>query len=168
MTTKQTAANNAMLKLIKKNCNKTIYGMCLETMHTHGAETVLIILRRFFKNADEVYGAFVETKAKATQYANKIGWSDVEPFEVVKVISTKTMEIRRMDAMLDPTWKPEIIPGGFVGHCVNQHTQRYTITSNVIAPIVRIRLNSKGQWKDAGGNKYNVEDAPRKFYDYNF
>ena len=35
------------------------------------------------------------------QYANHIAYSDVNPFEVVKVISDKTIEIREMDAVED-------------------------------------------------------------------
>jgi hypothetical protein len=31
-------------------------------------------------------------------YANHYGYSDITPFEVVKVISDKTIEVREMDA----------------------------------------------------------------------
>jgi len=53
------------------------------------------------------------------KYANLYGYSDVHPYEVVRVISEKTIEIRAMNASRDPNWKPEIIPGGFAGHCIN-------------------------------------------------
>ena len=101
------------------------------------------------------------------KYANQFGYSDVSPNEIVRAVSAITLEIRAMRAERDPEWKPEIIPGGFAGHCVNQHEQRWIITSDLNAPVIRIRLGKKG-WKDRHGNRYNVSDSPRKFYDYNF
>ena len=119
------------------------------------------------------------------KYANEIGYSDVRPYEVVKVVSDKTIEIRAMNAERDPNWKPEIIPGGFSGHCVNQSSQKWIITSDLEAPVFRIRYSKKhsyveraghNNWEptevrcfaDAGGSKYKLSDEPRKFYDYNF
>ena len=100
-------------------------------------------------------------------YANKLGYSDVEPYEVIRAVSGITLEIRHMNSVRDPEWKPEIIPGGFAGHCVNQHEQRWIITSDPSARVIRIRLGKKG-WKDKHGNRYSVSDSPRKFHDYNF
>ena len=59
-----------------------------------------------------------------TQFANHIGYSDVNPFEVVKVISDKTIEIRAMDAERDDSVKLDFIPGGFSAHCANQSEQK--------------------------------------------
>ena len=100
------------------------------------------------------------------KYANKIGYSDVEPFEVVGTITEKTLDIRQMDAR---NIKPAtmVAPGGFVGHFDNS-TQEWEITSNVGFQIVRIRQNKKGEWKDKNGNLYQIGDKPRKVYDYNF
>ena len=50
---------------------------------------------------------------KSKRYANMIGYTDVSPHEIVKRISDKTIEIRSMDAELDPSWKREVHPGGF-------------------------------------------------------
>lgn len=102
------------------------------------------------------------------KYANRIDYTDVHPFEVVKVISEKTLEIRRMDAKLDPNWKPEIHPGGFVGNCSNQNDQKYTYSSVEDAPTIRIRKHSNGKWYDKNKSRYSLADAPRKFHDYNF
>ena len=95
-----------------------------------------------------------------------IGYSDRTPFEVVKIISDKTLEVRRMDAAIDPDWKPDFHVGGVMGHTANQHEQKWTITSNPSNDVVRIRLGKKG-WKDAYRNKYSVGKA-EKFFDYNF
>lgn len=95
-----------------------------------------------------------------------IGYSDRTPFEVVKVVSDKTLEVRRMDAVLDPDWKPDFHVGGFMGHTANQNEQKWNLTSNPSNDVLRIRLGKKG-WKDANGDKYSVGKAV-KFFDYNF
>ena len=101
------------------------------------------------------------------KYANMHGYSDIQPFEIVKVISEKTIEVRMMSAVLDPSWKPNIIPGGFAGHCVNQQTQKWIYTSDESAPVIRCRLRKDGYFHSAYG-KHVLAEAPRKFYDYNF
>jgi len=73
-----------------------------------------------------------------------------------------------MDVKLDPNWLMDISIGGFVGHVNNNETQRYSYSSNEENPLVAIRLNKKGQWKDKYGNVYVVNALPIKFYDYNF
>lgn len=101
------------------------------------------------------------------KFANLHGYSDVYPCEIVRVISDKTIEVRRMNATLDPSWKPNIIPGGFVGHCINQSEQTYTYESVPDAPVLRIRKGKNG-WKDANGSRFVLNDHPIRFYDYNF
>jgi len=101
-------------------------------------------------------------------YANKIGYSDVNPYEVVRVISDKTIEVRAMNAERDKSVELDFQVGGFFAHCSNQNEQKWFITSNEDAPVIRIRLNKKGDWKDKGGSRYVLADEPRKFYDYNF
>lgn len=101
-------------------------------------------------------------------YANQYGWSDVNPFEVVKVISDKTIEVREMDAERDESVKLDWAVGGFAGHCINQRDQKWFITSNEQNPVVRIRLSKNGVWKDKHGRKFDLSDKPVRFYDYNF
>lgn len=102
----------------------------------------------------------------ANKYANKIGHSDVYPFEVVKEVSEKTLEVRAMEAInVQPATM--VAPGGFVGHFDNS-TQKWSIVSNHDNPVIKIRQNKKGEWKDKNGGVYLIADEPRKFYDYNF
>lgn len=101
------------------------------------------------------------------KFMNYRGWTDVEPFEIVKVVSDKTVVVRPMKAELDPSWQREVSPGGFAGHTVNNHEQKWIITSDPQAPEHRVRLGKKG-WKDAHGGYYSLSDSPRKFHDYNF
>lgn len=103
----------------------------------------------------------------STKYANLHGYTDVRPFEVVRVISGMTIELREMNAKLAEGEKPEFIPGGFAGHCTNQRILKYDITSNPEAPVIRARLRKNGQWHSKLG-RHVISDAPRYFYDYNF
>lgn len=102
-----------------------------------------------------------------SQFCNLHGYSDVTPFEIVRIISDKTIEIREMDA--ERAFTPEIIPGGFAGHCTNntESQQQWVITSNTERPVIRARLQKDGSWKSELG-KHKLSDKPRKFYDYNF
>ena len=100
-------------------------------------------------------------------YANHHMYSDVDPYEIVRVISDKTIEIREMKAERDDSVKLEFHVGGFSAHCSNQSEQKWIITSDETAPVKRIRLGKRG-WKDAHGGRYNLADKPRKFHDYNF
>lgn len=101
------------------------------------------------------------------KYANQYGWSDVNPFEVVRVVSDKTIEVREMDADRDESVKLDWVVGGFAGVCVNQRDQKWFIKSNAANPVIRIRLGKKG-WRDANGRRFDLADEPIKFYDYNF
>ena len=100
-------------------------------------------------------------------YANQYGYSDVTPFEVIRVISDKTIEIREMDAERDDSVKMEFHVGGFSAHCSNQRDQKWFIKSDETAPVIRIRLGKNG-WKDKHGRRFALADEPVKFYDYNF
>jgi hypothetical protein len=102
------------------------------------------------------------------KYAIRHGFTDVDPYEIVRVISDQTLEVRRMDSELDPEWTPEFLVGGFAGHCTNQHEQRWIFKSNPEHPTERIRLRKRGGWKDPYGTRFTLSDVPKKFYDYNF
>jgi len=100
-------------------------------------------------------------------FANHFGYSDVTPFEVVRVISDKTIEIREMKTERDESVELDFHVGGFSAHCSNQRDQKWIITSDETEPVIRIRLGKNG-WKDKHGRRFGLDDKPRKFYDYNF
>lgn len=104
-------------------------------------------------------------------YACRIGWTDRQAFEVTRVVSERTLEVRRLKATLlngVNSGQPDALqfsPGGFCGH--TSGTQRYSFEPDASNAVIRIRLGKKG-WKDAHGNRYSVGDEPREFYDFNF
>lgn len=101
-------------------------------------------------------------------YANRLGYTDVEPYEIVRWVSEKTIEVRAMKADRDPNWKMDFRPGGFCGTVVNQDEQKWIITSKPEARVFRIRLRKNGYWYDADGSRHVLAVKPIKFYDYNF
>lgn len=72
--------------------------------------------------------------------------SDRYPYEIIKVVSEQTLEIRAMEWAAVPGWKPDFTPGGFCGHIHNLHEQKFTYSSNPNGKTLRIRLNKKGRW----------------------
>ena len=101
-------------------------------------------------------------------YANLICYSDVFPFEVLAVSkSGKQITVRAMRAERDPAWEPEIVPGGFLGHYVNQSEQRWIITPNESGEPMKAHKRADGYYWSAFG-KHQLEAQPRAFYDYNF
>jgi len=109
-----------------------------------------------------------EKKAETMRFANHLGHTDVNPFEIVRRVSAKTLDIKPMTAVKDPNFKPEFVPGGFAAVCTNQYRQEWLITSNEDAPVKRIRLHKDGWFKGAHGERYRIAEHPVKFYDYNF
>ena len=93
-------------------------------------------------------------------------FTDVQPCTVIKR-TKKFVTVQMDDYKLNKDSKPEIIPGGFAGHCTNQKDQKWDIVSNKDVPTVRARLRKDGYYHSAHG-KHLLSESPRKFYDYNF
>ena len=102
------------------------------------------------------------------KFANHYGYSDVTPYEVVRVVSDKTIEVREMDSERDTSVEMKFAVGGFSAHCMNQHEQKWFIKSNAANPVVRIRLSTKKGWQDKHGRRFGLSEQPVRFYDYNF
>jgi len=103
------------------------------------------------------------------KYANFYGYSDVEPYEVVRVISPTTVEIRRMNTKLLNGGDLKFHIGGFSANCSNGDVQEYAYTSNTNAPIERIRWSkANNRWQQGRHTHFSMSEKPRKFHDYNF
>ena len=95
-------------------------------------------------------------------------YSDSTPWEVIRVVSPITLEIRAMKAEGGLKKNHVFIPGGFVGYVVDQHSaQEWKLSSDPEGEVIRIRLNKKGRWKLGKYRRFSVGTA-HKFYDYNF
>jgi len=103
------------------------------------------------------------------KYCNHSGYSDVEPYEVVRVISEQTVEIRKMRTV-QTKFPQEFHSGGFVGHYAdNRSGQEYDYFSDESYPIERVRWSKvNNRWQQGNYGKFYMSDTPYKHYDYNF
>jgi len=101
------------------------------------------------------------------KYANLYSHTDIHPHEITRTVSPKCLEIRLMLSKMDLSIDLGFEAGGFFGHCANQNRQKWTITSDNSAPVFRIRLGSQG-WKAVNGERFQLSEKPRRFYDFNF
>ena len=106
----------------------------------------------------------VVTFAHVSEYM----YSDVRAYEIIKVISDKTIEIRAMDVS-HSCEDLEFSPGGFVGHYHNQRDQKVTYKADPDAPTFRIRRKkgSVEKWV-SGSSRFGLTTEPYAFHDFNF
>ena len=115
-----------------------------------------------------------------------LGYSDVYPYEVIEVSkSGKKVKMRAMKSTLSPDWKPEVIVGGFAGHTVNNHSQKWIIDSDEDGSILEIShrtikcnphhnngVSKLSKWMPVGEKarvgQMVVGEGARRFHDYNF
>ena len=101
-------------------------------------------------------------------YCNLHCFTDVHPYEVVREVSEKCVEVRPMGHDLVKAPK-EFHPGGFNGHFSDNRAQEHHYWSIKGQPTVRVRWSeAKKQWQGLGGQRFVMAAQPRYFYDYNF
>ena len=94
--------------------------------------------------------------------------SDAHAYTVIKVSpSGKTITLQRDKVTLDPGFKPDFHPGGFVGHVANQHDQRWTYEADPDGGVTTARLTPRG-WKTPGSSRPDIRPGRREYYDWNF
>jgi hypothetical protein len=97
-------------------------------------------------------------------YWTEIGYSQSYPWvEVKRTAQTRTLAkviVKKAD-----DWKPEILPGGFCGHCTNQSEQFWEFDRIDHTKTVTISATKKG-WS-RHGTKF-IENRAVEFYDWNF
>ena len=97
-------------------------------------------------------------------------YSDVHPCTVIK--RTKKFVTVQMDNYkLNKEIRPNIIPGGFAGHCTNNRELQYDITRNEKGGLMKFGLRQDGTWCQCGDSSRNptaLGKGWRAFYDYNF
>lgn len=100
---------------------------------------------------------------KIRKYCNQYFHTDIEPWEVLEVITPKKVLIRKMDSVIKSAPK-EFHAGGFSGNFSDNDEQRWECKSNPENYTEVITLTKNG-W---GGGRFRMSDKPVKFYDYNF
>lgn len=94
-------------------------------------------------------------------------YTDADAYTII-ARTAKTITIQRDKATLKKDFKPEIVVGGFAGHCVNQDKQEYDYERDPKGETMVIRWSEKYQrWSAPKGYRY-VSLGRHEFYDYNF
>lgn len=117
------------------------------------------------------YAGRCQEKHQIRPFCYRRGYSDCEPFEVVRIVSENCVEIRALDAEQCPDWKAkqEWHAGGFAGHLANQRAQEWIFERNEANEVFKIRWHkARGCWGLGRHGEYRMCDEPYKFYDYNF
>jgi len=105
-------------------------------------------------------------------YMNRHGYTDMHPYEVIRIDTPKKMIIREMLAVETEESKKRrketFVPTGFLGVTDND-VQEWDIRSQDTSDFdFAVRLHGDGYWYDANGGRYSMSDKPIKFYDFNF
>lgn len=105
---------------------------------------------------------------KTFTHVSEYCYSDVRAYEIIKVISDKTIEIRAMVAKHDIGHLDQFV-GGFGGHVENQHHQKVDYSSDPTGQVIRIRRkrNDPNAWT-SNGSRFGLTEQPYAFYDFNF
>ena len=107
-------------------------------------------------------------EVKTFTHVSEYCYTDVRAFEIVKVISDKTIEVRQMATKHDISHLTQHV-GGFSAHTENQRNQKVTYASEPNNPVIRIRRKKNNPERWGHGNlRFGLTQAPYAFYDYNF
>lgn len=152
-------------RLSKENKSKEAWDHWENAIKDLDRDTLMAIIKPILdaeRRLQEYYNGY-HYRTKIRKYAYRRYHTDCTPFEVVKVISDKTVEVREMDTT-QIKFPQEFYAGGFAGHFADNHNQEYEYKSNTDNPVIRIRKGKKG-WSNG---QFFMSDEPYKFYDYNF
>ena len=136
----------------------------------HNIETELRLLH---KKRDECISKIdsIEKELSDVLYLNEILYSDVNPYEVVEMITPNKWVVRELDVALKPKAKRDIqesfCPGGFVGHVDNGY-QEWDIRVNEKNPLITVFRGRKTRYFKIGGMPMSMTLSPIKIYDFNF
>lgn len=125
-----------------------------------GMESLMELIRRYNethltpKNAQVGDGATINL------------FSDRHACTIIRVTKS-TVTVRRDKATLNPDFKPEFIPGGFVAHCTNQSKQTYSYESDENGQVYTFHWSKKFQRYGQPGSQ-TLSRGRHEFYDYNF
>jgi len=108
------------------------------------------------------------SKVELGQGVSVCSYSDVEPYEVVKISKTgKKITLRAMNYKQINKENLEFNVGGFAANCSNQRKQEWEITSNTEGATITANWSEKKKMYTTGYGRVDLASA-RRFYDFNF
>ena len=119
--------------------------------------------------AERIQYALNPSTATVGMGVTVLGWSDADPYEIVKISpSGNTLTIREMKATRNPEWNMEWVQGGFAGHLKNQDAQEWIIESDTDGFEIRANWSNKFERFQSQRGKLGQDHGARKYYDFNF
>jgi hypothetical protein len=102
-----------------------------------------------------------------TLYATHYAYSDINPYEVLRVVSDNCLEVRSMNHENDPNDMPTFVPGGFSAICT--HFGSRVISVDPKGKVFKIRRTKRNpeRWTYKG-MRFALDKEPRAYYDHNF
>lgn len=95
-------------------------------------------------------------------------WSDAHACTII-ARTDKTLTIQRDKAILDPSFKPEWVPGGFSAICTNSEKQKWSYERDPDGEIIRCRWSEKnGCWQSGSDGSIRISRGRHEHYDHNF
>jgi hypothetical protein len=124
--------------------------------------------KNYFQRERELKDGIIREERREVEVGDGVTvclYSDRHAGTVIK--RTKcTITVQRDKATLNPDFKPEVVAGGFAGHCTNQDEQTYTYERDSKGSIETYRWSEKrGIFQN---DSIKVINGRREFYDYNF
>lgn len=140
---------------------------------TFKLQHISVELRLLREKRDECSAKIISIEKETADvlYLNEILHSDVNPYEVVEMITPNKWVVRALDTELKPEARKNIqesfCPGGFVGHVDNDY-QEWDIRVNEKNPLITVYRGKKNKYFKIGSMPMSLTLAPIKIYDFNF
>lgn len=105
-------------------------------------------------------------------YCNRHLYSDIQPYEVIEVLSDTRLRLRSMNYTMDSGCMKRLNesfkPGGFMGNFDNS-VQEWVCSSDETGIVIEVRKHKDGHFYEANNCiPYVLSDKPRRFRDFNF
>lgn len=105
-------------------------------------------------------------------YCNCHLYSDINPYEVIEVISDNSLKLRSMSSVQTAEsverLRESFIPGGFCGNFDNL-VQEWICTPDRNGIVVTVHKRKDGHFYETGGSTpYVLSDKPKRYRDFNF
>ena len=155
---------------LRTSSNKNSESLQELTLKQKNIKEELMLLR---EKRDEFMSKIdsIEKELADVLYLNEMLYSDVNPYEVVEMITPNKWVIRELDTALKPEARKNIhesfCPGGFAGH-VDNDCQEWDITVNEKNPLITVFRGRKNKYFKIGGMPMSMTLSPIKIYDFNF
>lgn len=145
--------------------NKAVEGQEYNASIKHPLYENVWNLRRKIEALEKEYQTALNSEVKVGDGITIILYSDAHAYTIIKRTAT-TITIQRDKATLKEGFKPEIIPMGFAGRCMNNYEQDYDYERDEDGSTKVLHWSEKyGNWITKGGS---VSLGRHEFYDYNF